>query len=161
LLDPEFEVEGCFLLPNDEARRRFSAEVFVYRSKLNGRGPWAWNRHWLVVPLVDRVGATIGVIWADEPEDRLLPPRERLEALRLLGRILVESLRRSDEAFRIGGDEFALVLPDTSPDAVRSVVARVSAAMDQAPEGALEGVRASFGAAAYPSDAGHPEALVH
>ncbi|HYZ76934.1 MAG TPA: sensor domain-containing diguanylate cyclase [Gaiellaceae bacterium] len=243
LLDPEFEVEGCFLLPNDQARRRFSADVFVYRSKLNGRGPWAWNRHWLVVPLVDRDGATIGVIWADEPEDRLLPPRERLQALRLfanqaatavalvdhvqelrfladhdpltrllnrrvfmerldseaaradrsgrpfglvlcdldrfkllndskghlagdealrrLGRILVESLRRSDEAFRIGGDEFALVLPDTSPEAVRSVVERVAAAMEQAPEGALDGVRASFGAAAYPDDAGHPEALVH
>src|SRR5919109_928538 len=33
--------------------------------------------------LGDRAGATIGVIWADEPEDRLLPPRERLQALRL------------------------------------------------------------------------------
>src|ERR671938_282336 len=233
LFDPEFEVEGCYLLPNNEARRRFSADVFVYRSKLNGRGPWAWNRHWLVVPPVDRDGATIGVIWADAPQDRLLPPRARLQALRLfanqaatavalvdhvqelrfladhdpltrllnrrvfmerldseaaradrsgrpfglvlcdldrfkllndskghlagdealrqLGRILVEALRRSDEAFRIGGDEFALVLPDTSPEAVRSVVERVSAAMEQAPEGALEGVRASFGAAAYPS----------
>jgi len=28
-------------------------------------------------------------------------------------------------------------------------------------EGKLQTVRASFGAAAYPSDAGHPEALVH
>src|ERR671923_185307 len=37
----------------------------------------------VAVPLVDRDGATIGVIWADEPEDRLLPPRERLQALRL------------------------------------------------------------------------------
>jgi diguanylate cyclase (GGDEF)-like protein len=243
LFDPEFEVEGCFLLPGEEARRRCSADVFVYRSRLNGRGPWAWNRHWLVVPLVSRAdGATIGVIWADEPEDRLLPPRERLQALRLfanqaatavalvehvqelrfladhdpltrllnrrvfmerldseaaragrsgrpfglvlcdldrfkllndskghlagdealrtLGGILVEALRRSDEAFRIGGDEFALLLPDADPDAVRFVVERVAAAMDRAPEGVLTGVRASFGAAAYPADAGHPEALV-
>jgi diguanylate cyclase (GGDEF)-like protein len=244
LFDAEFEIEGCFLLPNDEARRRFSADVFVYRSRLNGRGRWAWNRHWLVVPLVSRAdGETIGVIWADEPEDRLLPSRERLQALRLfanqaatavalvervqelrfladhdpltrllnrrvfmerldseaaradragrsfglvlcdldrfkllndsqghlagdealraLGRILVGALRRSDEAFRIGGDEFALLLPDADPDAVEGVVERIAAAMDAAPEGVLKGVRASFGAAAYPADAGHPEALVH
>jgi diguanylate cyclase (GGDEF)-like protein len=242
LLDPEFEVEGCFLLPGDEARKRFSADVFVYHSRLNGRGRWAWNRHWLIVPLVSRAGETIGVIWADEPEDRLLPPRERLQALRLfanqaatavalvdhvqelrfladhdpltrllnrrvfmerldaeasradrsglpfglvlcdldrfkllndsqghlagdevlrvLGRILVDALRRSDEAFRIGGDEFALVLPDASPDAVRTVVERIGLAMESASEDVLAGVRASFGAAAYPDDAAHPEALV-
>ena len=238
LFDPTFEVEGCFLLPCEEGQRRCSTELFVYNSRLNGRGPWAWNRHWLVVPLVDRAGETIGVIWADEPEDRLLPPRERLQALRLfanqaatavtlvehvqelrfladhdpltrllnrrvfmerldseaaradrsgspfglvlcdldrfkllndsqghlagdralqtLGRILLESIRRSDEAFRIGGDEFALVLPDAYPESIEAVVARIGLAMD----GALDSVRASFGAASYPTDAGHPEALV-
>src|ERR671924_494164 len=83
LFAPTFEIEGCFLLPCEEGQKRCSTELFVYTSRLNGRGPWAWNRHWLVVPLVDRAGETIGVIWADEPEDRLLPPRERLQALRL------------------------------------------------------------------------------
>jgi diguanylate cyclase (GGDEF)-like protein len=239
LFDPRFEIEGCYLLPNEEARKRYSADLFVYRSRLNGRGPWAWNRHWLIVPLVSRDdGETIGVIWADEPEDRLLPPRERLQALRLfanqaatavtlvghvqelrfladhdpltrllnrrvfmerldaeaarsdrsrrpfglvlcdldrfkllndsqghlagdaalrrLGRILGESVRRSDEAFRIGGDEFALVLPDVDPETIEAVVERIAVAMDDG----LTGVRASFGAAAYPGDAGHPEALV-
>jgi diguanylate cyclase (GGDEF)-like protein len=239
LFDPVFEIEGCFLLPCEEGQKRCSTDLFVYSSRLNGRGPWAWNRHWLVVPLVDRAGETIGVIWADEPEDRLLPPRERLQALRLfanqaatavtlvehvqelrfladhdpltrllnrrvfmerldseaaradrsgrpfglvlcdldrfkllndsqghlagdqalqtLGRILLESVRRSDEAFRIGGDEFALVLPDADPESIEAVVERIMLAMD----GALDSVRASFGAAAYPTDAGHPEALVH
>jgi diguanylate cyclase (GGDEF)-like protein len=243
LFDPEFEVEGCFLLGSDEARRRFAGDVVAYRSRLNGRGPWAWDRHWLIVPLVSRAdGETIGIIWADEPEDRLLPSRERLQALRLfanqaatavalaervrelrfladhdpltrllnrrvfmerleseaarsdrsggafvlvlcdldrfkllndshghlagdealraLGRILHESLRRSDDAFRIGGDEFALILPDADADAIEGVVARIAAAMDTAPADVLSGVRASFGAAAYPADAGHPEALV-
>jgi len=238
LFDPAFEIEGCYLLPCEEGQKRCSTDLFVYSSRLNGRGPWAWNRHWLVVPLVDRTGRTIGVIWADEPEDRLLPSRERLQALRLfanqaatavtlvehvqelrfladhdpltrllnrrvfmerldseaaradrsgrpfglvlcdldrfkllndsqghlagdqalqtLGRILLESVRRSDEAFRIGGDEFALVLPDADPDSIEAVVERITLAMD----GALHTVRASFGAASYPSDAGHPEALV-
>src|ERR687884_717864 len=40
LFDSAFEVDGCFLLPNDEARERFAADVFVYRSRCNGRGPW-------------------------------------------------------------------------------------------------------------------------
>ena len=49
----------------------------------NGRGPRAWNRHWLVVPLVGTDGLPVGLIWVDEPTDRLLPSRERLQALRL------------------------------------------------------------------------------
>jgi diguanylate cyclase (GGDEF)-like protein len=82
------------------------------------------------------------------------------QALRALGEILVTSLRRSDEAFRIGGDEFALLLPDADADVIESVVERIAEAMDTAPAGVLTAVRASFGAAAYPADAGHPEALV-
>jgi diguanylate cyclase (GGDEF)-like protein len=83
LLDPQFEVEGCFLLPGDEARRRLEIERPAFESRRNGRGPLAWNHHWLVIPLTDRHGRLIGVIWADEPEDRLLPSTERLQALRM------------------------------------------------------------------------------
>ena len=84
LLDPAFEVEGCFLLPSDDAQRRLpEAGSVVYSSKLNGRGRWAWNHHWLLVPLRDRDERLIGYIWVDEPTDRLLPSRERLQALRV------------------------------------------------------------------------------
>ena len=34
---------------------------------MNGRGPQAWDRHWLTVPMYDRDGEVIGVIWADDP----------------------------------------------------------------------------------------------
>jgi diguanylate cyclase (GGDEF)-like protein len=50
---------------------------------MNGRGPRAWNHHWLLIPLHDRGGRLVGVIWVDEPEDRLQPSTERLQALRL------------------------------------------------------------------------------
>ena len=53
-----------------------------YPSERNGRGPRAWDRHWLVVPLYDRDDGFLGLIWADDPEDRLLPTPERLQALR-------------------------------------------------------------------------------
>ncbi|MGH2999553.1 MAG: GAF domain-containing protein, partial [Gaiellaceae bacterium] len=83
LFDAEFEVEGCFLLPNEVAEQRISRDKLPYASKLNGRGPHAWNRHWLLVPLHDAEGTVIGVLSADEPEDRLLPSDEKLQALRI------------------------------------------------------------------------------
>ena len=83
LFDPEFEHAGCYLVPNDVARERLAASQVIYESEQNGRGPHAWNHHWLVIPLHGPVGETIGLIWADEPEDRLLPTEELLQALRV------------------------------------------------------------------------------
>jgi diguanylate cyclase (GGDEF)-like protein len=83
LLDREFEIEGCFLLPGHEARARLGIERPAYESARNGSGPLAWNHHWLIIPLHDREGRLVGVIWADEPEDRLLPSTDRLQALRM------------------------------------------------------------------------------
>jgi diguanylate cyclase (GGDEF)-like protein len=83
LLDPEFEVEGCYLLPGREACARLGIERPAYESARNGRAPLGWEHHWLLIPLNDRQGRLIGVIWADEPEDCLLPSIERLQALRM------------------------------------------------------------------------------
>ena len=83
LLDREFEVEGCFLLPGREACARLGIERPAYESARNGSGPLAWDHHWLIIPLHDREGRLVGVIWTDEPEDRLLPSTERLQALRM------------------------------------------------------------------------------
>jgi diguanylate cyclase (GGDEF)-like protein len=227
LLDPAFEIEGCYLLPNDEAERRLAGDKAVYVSHRNGSGPWAWDRHWLLVPLLDSAGKVLGIIWTDEPDDRLLPSAERLQALRifanqaaaaivsaaqrqelrfladhdpltrllnrrafverldgevaratryghsfglvlcdldgfkelndtfghpagdgalrLFARTLKESLRKGDEAFRIGGDEFALLLAEASEEAAREVVHRVSEE--------LADLRASFGVASCPANA--------
>ena len=62
---------------------RLPAGHRMYRSVMNGRGPWAWDRHWLVVPLLDREGKVIAVIWADDPDDRLVPSRQLMQALRV------------------------------------------------------------------------------
>jgi diguanylate cyclase (GGDEF)-like protein len=83
LLDRDFEVEGCFLLPGSEACARLGIERPAYESARNGSGPLAWDHHWLIIPLHDREGELVGVIWADEPEDRLLPSTQRLQALRM------------------------------------------------------------------------------
>ena len=244
LLDAEFEREGCFLLTHDQAHARLARDVDVYPSQLNGRGPWAWNRHWLLVPLRDGEGGTLGVIWVDNPRDRLLPSADRLQALRIFandaaaalvsgkhlgelrflaahdpltrllnrrafvtrldeevaratryGRsvslviadidrfkhrndkyghaagdealvvfagVLTRALRRPDAAFRIGGDEFALLLAETTDDGAQLVVDRIHAMLaelgtDDHPE--FAGLTASFGFASCPADADNGQTL--
>src|SRR3954471_2999366 len=95
LLDPAFERYGCYLLPLEEAKRRVPSYHDTYPSQSNGRGPAAWDRHWLVVPLVDRTGARLGAVFADDPADRLLPTRERLQALRLFANQATSALESS------------------------------------------------------------------
>jgi PAS domain S-box-containing protein len=82
LLDPRFEVEGCYLIPDEAAHARLGAGRPRYVSELNGRGPHAWSSHWLLVPLHGRDGTTSGFLWVDAPADRLLPSPQRLQALR-------------------------------------------------------------------------------
>jgi diguanylate cyclase (GGDEF)-like protein len=241
LLDPQFEIEGCFLLSSEEARRRFRRAT-SYVSRQNGRGPHAWQNHWLLVPLRSRGGALRGLIWVDEPEDQLLPSRDILQALRVFGNqaeaalesaaqfeevrfladhdpltrlfnrraymseldseldrasryghsfalvlcdldgfktindtrghlagdaalqrvatVLNEGLRTSDRAFRVGGDEFALLLVAAHGEEAEEAIARLTTALaiDRGGEPQLS---ASFGSAVYPEDGKTATELIH
>jgi diguanylate cyclase (GGDEF)-like protein len=244
LLDDEFQREGCYLLTNEQARSRLAPDVEVYPSQLNGSGPWAWNRHWLIVPLRDGEGSLLGVIWVDNPSDRLIPSADRLQALRifandaaaalvsgrhlgelrfladhdpltrLLNRrafvqrldgevaratrynrsfglviadldhfkqlndryghtagdtalvtfagVLTRALRKPDDAFRIGGDEFALLLAEATDEDARYVVSRVQTMLGEMSsdgEPWLADLSSSFGSAACPEDASDHQML--
>jgi diguanylate cyclase (GGDEF)-like protein len=77
------------------------------------------------------------------------------EVLRDLGERFRRVLRFGDNAARIGGDEFAMILPDTEPDAVPHLLERVRTApgvTSRTPE-------FSFGAAKCPDDADSLDAL--
>ena len=101
LLTPEFEVAGCYLIPTDIAQARVGSEEVTYRSQLNGRGPHAWSRHWLMVPLTEPEGRPLGLIRVDDPRDRLLPSHARLQALRLFANHAVAALQSADQAARL------------------------------------------------------------
>ena len=243
LLDPAFEQGGCYLLPAAEGRARAGHDHAALEGERNGRGPHAWDRHWLFVPLRDEIGAVVGRIWAAEPEDRLLPSKARLEALALFAaqammaivsarrleqlRLLADQdpltglpnrrafmrelerefararrhghpltlvlgdvdafkqindtyghpggdralcavadamragLRESDGAFRIGGDEFAVILPETPGREAAAVVLRLESHFRAlAPEPFAGALDMSVGFATLRGGAEDAEALI-
>jgi diguanylate cyclase (GGDEF)-like protein len=242
LMEPAYEVGGCFLLPQEVGRRASPEEYGELRSSMNGRGPYAWNRHWLFVPLYAQDGSLLGRIWADDPEDRLLPSTARLEALavfanqatmaivaagqleqlrtlaeqdpltgllnrrtfmheleqeverarrygrslalvlgdldhfkalndthghptgdealRRLADVVTTGLRAGDSAFRIGGDEFALLLPETTEAEAEAAACRLAAAFRVAADSAFADLGITFGVAVVPGDATDSEALI-
>jgi diguanylate cyclase (GGDEF)-like protein len=96
----DFEVAGCYLLPAEVAEHRLGIDDFPYRSEVRGCGPHAWSHHWLIVPLVEGE-RRVGVICVDDPRDRLLPTRARLQALRLFANQAVAALRAADQTVRL------------------------------------------------------------
>jgi diguanylate cyclase (GGDEF)-like protein len=96
----EYEVAGCYLLPAEVAEHRLGIDHFPYGSETSGRGPHAWSRHWLIVPLVEGE-RQVGVIWVDDPRDRLLPTRARLQALRLFANQAIAALQAADKTVRL------------------------------------------------------------
>jgi diguanylate cyclase (GGDEF)-like protein len=241
LLDRRFEIEGCFLVPGEEARRLLRRGHGTYSSVMNGKGPAAWNHHWLLVPLYDRDGDIIGMIWADDPEDRLLPGHERLQALRTFANqattalssmsqfeemrfladhdpltrlgnrrafmarleletsralrygssfalvvcdldgfkdvndrfghlagdealehvadVLRDAVRGSDGAYRLGGDEFGLVLVEAGSSEVDEVVQRIRSTIVRSDDEHLSELQASFGVAVCPEHGVTPGGL--
>jgi diguanylate cyclase (GGDEF)-like protein len=86
-----------------------------------------------------------------------------LEGDRLLqevGRVLVENVRGGDVVARQGGDEFSVLIPDSTEEGAAMLARRIEealatiAAADDAP------VRASIGVAVYPRDGATPDDLL-
>ncbi|MGA9883415.1 MAG: GGDEF domain-containing protein [Candidatus Acidiferrales bacterium] len=74
--------------------------------------------------------------------------------LQLVAATLRKTLRASDSAFRIGGDEFALLLPQTDPEQALTLCRRVRSQYeaDLSPANFNIGVTVDFGIAVYPQD---------
>jgi diguanylate cyclase (GGDEF)-like protein len=72
--------------------------------------------------------------------------------LALVANAFTQSLRASDTFFRIGGDEFVMLLPQADTDAAKRAAERCAAALPAEPELARYSVRANVGWAVYPAD---------
>lgn len=78
-------------------------------------------------------------------------------ALVAVAEALSASARTSDRVYRIGGDEFAMLLPDAGPLGAQRVLADARSRMAMAPEGSLS---VSAGMACLPGDAREAELLL-
>ena len=76
------------------------------------------------------------------------------QVLQLAAATLRKTLRASDFAFRIGGDEFALLLPQTDPEQAVTLCRRIRAQYEGeiAPLNLPIGVTIDFGVAVFPQD---------
>ena len=71
------------------------------------------------------------------------------EALQLLAAALQSQLRRSDEAYRVGGDEFAVILPAANRLDAERVVRRLRDAVAGRLLASGDAIDASFGVSVY------------
>jgi diguanylate cyclase (GGDEF)-like protein len=83
-------------------------------------------------------------------------------ALRRVGKLLLTSFRATDTVCRPGGEEFALIFPETPKVEAVRLAERLRIAIEEMPvDGALpKSFTASFGVAAYPDDADSIDELV-
>jgi len=84
------------------------------------------------------------------------------QLLRAAAQTLRDSLRTSDYAFRVGGDEFALLLPQTDSEQSMALAKRLRTAFADQVEPMRLGVAVGldYGVAVYPEDGGQKEALL-
>jgi diguanylate cyclase (GGDEF)-like protein len=74
-----------------------------------------------------------------------------------VGHLIKESLRNIDLAFRYGGDEFAIILPDTSGEDALAVTERVRSRIADNLGGEQVLITASLGLASWPNDGLAPD----
>jgi PAS domain S-box-containing protein len=119
LLRSDFDIGGCYVIPHASARAALPNRPAGYNSHRDGRGPYAWQNHWLFVPLQGRRGNRIGYVWVDDPTDRLRPDAERLKILRAFANQATTGLEQAAQFEEIhNAYEHHRALIDASPTAI-------------------------------------------
>ena len=87
------------------------------------------------------------------------------QVLRQLADCLKTSVRESDFLARVGGDEFALLMPETDPETGRQVIERLQDNIKNLklilPEGKTDSLSISVGCSSYPVNENSSSGLFH
>lgn len=83
------------------------------------------------------------------------------DLLRTVAQVMRANLRRSDRAYRIGGDEFALLLPGCGPDDAGIIANHLLAATLSGHHGRIGAFSVTIGISAYPAPSSDRQQLLH
>jgi diguanylate cyclase (GGDEF)-like protein/excisionase family DNA binding protein len=111
-------------------------------------------------------GGRFALLMLDLDDFKTFNDRHGHEAGNVLLRSIAEAIRRacreSDQLYRYGGDEFAIILPRTGLDDAIDVAQRIRGAIRDQPGGTRRraGMRCSVGVATFPADASDQAGLL-
>jgi diguanylate cyclase (GGDEF)-like protein len=111
-----------------------------------------------------RSGVDVTLVLADCDDLKAINDRGGHELgdrmLQSVARTIRAGKRAEDTAARIGGDEFALILPGASPEAGLRIAERLRRDLRERPIGREPHVVATFGVATFPADGDRPAELL-
>lgn len=165
------ELAVAELVKENETLRRELAELetyrtLAYRDELTG----LWNRRYFDERLTEEISRAsrdqlrLSVMVADVNDLKLVNDTKGHAAgdrlIRWVATFLKETLRAHDVCCRIGGDEFAVILPGMEATVSEGLIGRLRVALAHASQRLERPVTLSLGAASYPGDASGPRGLL-
>ncbi|PTL56406.1 GGDEF domain-containing protein [Paraconexibacter algicola] len=144
-------------------RRELAYRALARRDPLTGVGNYR-RLHERLAETVARDPRRFALLTMDVDHFKAVNDRYgHLEGDRLLrevGRALVDNVRGKDVVARQGGDEFAVLAPETDEHGAQLLAARIERALQEIRVEDREEVRASIGIAVYPQDGTTVEELL-